>query len=294
MRPRDTLVALVIVVVWGLNFVALKWSVAEVPPFLLTGLRYLFAAIPAVFFVRRPAVSFRFLAFYGTVVGTLQFSLVFIAIKAGMPAGLASLVMQTQVFFTFALAVWLLGERPGPFQIGGAAIAFGGIGVIAFERLGGASLVPLLLTLVAAFAWGASNIITKKAGKIDLLALVIWGCLIPPIPVFILSLIFEGPNAVPDAIAALSLRGGLSVLFTAYLSTLFAYGLWATLLGKYPANSVAPFTLLVPIFGIGSSWLLLHESISSLEIAGCALVFLGLLVNVFGPRLLSARRRLDA
>ncbi len=291
MSLRDMAFTLAIVVVWGLNFVALKWSVAEVPPYLLTGLRYVGAAVPAVFFVKRPQVSLGFLVLYGTVVGILQFSLVFTAIKIGMPAGLASLVMQTQVFFTFALAVWLLKERPGPFQIGGAAIAFSGIGVIAFERLDGAALLPLILTLGAALCWGASNIITKKAGKIDMLALVVWGSLVPPLPVFILSLIFEGPHAIPQALADLTWRGGLSVLFSAYLSTLFAYGLWAILLGKYPANTVAPFTLLVPIFGIGSSYLLLGERISDAEIVGCALVFAGLVVNIFGPRLMLRRQR---
>lgn len=285
MAPRDLLVTLALVAVWGTNFVALKWSLVEIPPFLLTALRYTFTALPAIFFIRRPNVPWRFMALYATLVGILQFSFAYSGLKLGMPAGLSSVVVQTQVFFTFMLAVWLLGERPGPIQIAGALVAFGGIAAIALERLEPTALLPLLLMLASAACWGASNIVTKKAGRIDMLALVVWSALIPPIPMFVLSLLFEGGfGVVPQVLDALTLRGALSTLFTAYLSTLFGYGVWAIMLGKYPANTVAPFTLLVPIFGIGASRLLLGETISGLEIAGSALVMLGMVVNVFGPR----------
>lgn len=287
MSPRDLLIAVVLVAIWGTNFVALKWSLLEIPPFLLTALRYTFTALPAVFFIRKPAVSWRFMALYATFVGILQFSLAFTGLKLGMPAGLSSIVVQTQAFFTFLLAVWLLGERPGPIQILGGLIAFGGIGVIAIERFEPTALIPLLLMLASAFCWGASNIITKKAGKIDMLGLVVWSSLLVPVPMLILSLLFEGGFGVFAEVAAkLTPRGGLSVMFTAYLSTLFGYGVWAILLGKYPANTVAPFTLLVPIFGFGSAYLLLGETITALEVAGSVLVFVGLFVNVFGPRLM--------
>src|SRR5687768_5924489 len=157
MSPRDLLLALGVVIVWGLNFVAIKWGVDEVPPFMLTALRYLGCALPAVFFIRRPAVSWRMLILYGFTVGVLQFSFLFTAMRLGMPAGLASLVMQMQVFFTMALAVVLLGDRPTPVQLGGAAIALVGLGTIGAEHLGGAVLMPLLLTLVAAAFWAISN-----------------------------------------------------------------------------------------------------------------------------------------
>jgi O-acetylserine/cysteine efflux transporter len=286
MSPRHILLAIVLVAVWGTNFVALKWSLVEIPPFLLTALRYIFTALPAIFFIRKPAVSWRFMALYATFVGILQFSFAYTGLKLGMPAGLSSIVIQTQAFFTFLLAVWLLGERPGPIQILGGLIAFAGIGVIALERFEPTALIPLLLMLAAAFCWGSSNIITKKAGKIDMLGLVVWSSLLVPVPMLILSLLFEGGFGVFAEVAAnLTPRGGLSVLFTAYLSTLFGYGVWAILLGKYPANTVAPFTLLVPIFGMGSAYLLLGETISPIEVIGSVLVFAGLIVNVFGPRL---------
>lgn len=289
MPLRDLLLALVVVIVWGLNFVAIKWGVAEVPPFLLTALRYIGCALPAVFFIRKPAVSWGLLIVYGVSVGVLQFSLLFSAMRLGMPAGLASLVMQIQVFFTMALAVLFLGERPGPFQIGGAAVALVGLGAIAAEQLGGAVLVPLLMTLLAAFFWGISNIATKRAGKVDMLGFVVWGSLVPPIPMLVLSLVFEGPQAFA-ALGHVSLQAIGSVLFIAYGSTLLGYGAWAVLLGRHPASLVAPFSLLVPVVGFAAAMLLLGEAVSSLEILGSALIFVGLVLNVFGPRVLARLR----
>lgn len=290
MPLRDIVLALAVVVVWGVNFVAIKWGLAEVSPFMLTALRYIGCVLPAVFFVRRPPISWWMIFGYGLFVGVLQFSFLFTAIKLGMPAGLASLVMQVQVFFTMALAVLLLGERPNLFQVGGALVAFGGIGVIALERLEGAVLIPLLTTLAAAFFWAISNIINKRAGKVDMLGLVVWGSLVPPIPMLALAYVFDGPQAFL-ALGQLSLQGFGSIAFIAYASTLFGYGGWAVLLGRHPASTVAPFALLVPVAGFGSTMLLLGETVSALEIAGSVLIFAGLLLNVFGPRL---RRRWQA
>lgn len=287
MSPRDVLLVLAVVIVWGVNFVAIRWGVDEVPPLLLTSLRYVVAALPAVFFVRRPKVALGILVAYGFAVGVGQFSLLFSAIKLGMPAGLSSLVMQLQAFFTIALAVLFLGERPSPAQLIGALIAFAGIGVIALERLGGAALLPFAMTITAAACWGVANIVTKKAGRIDMLAFVVWSSLVPPIPLYLLSLIFEGPGAVPLALGQITVFGIGSLLFIGWISTVFGYGAWSVLLGRYPASTVAPFTLLVPIVGIGSAALLLGETISGLEWIGSGLVFAGLLLNVFGPRLLT-------
>lgn len=287
MSLRDTLLALVVVVVWGVNFVAIKWGVEEMPPLLLSALRYLAAALPAVFFVRPPKVAFPILLTYGLAVGVLQFGLLFSAIGLGMPAGLSSLVMQVQAFFTIALAVVFLGERPRPAQLVGALIAFLGIGVIAFERFDGAALVPLLMTIAAAFFWGVSNIATKKAGRIDMFAFVVWASLIPPLPLLALSFVVEGPDAMLAGLTHMSLRTIGSIAFLGYCATLMGYGLWSYLLGRYPASLVAPFSLLVPVVGIGSAVLILGEPLSGLELAGSALVFAGLLLNVFGPRLFS-------
>lgn len=289
MPPRDIALALGVVLIWGLNFVAIKWGVDEISPFLLTALRYLGCALPAVFFVRRPQVGWPILLAYGMTVGVLQFSFLFTAIRLGMPAGLASLVMQMQVFFTMALAILLLGDRPTPLQLGGAAIALFGLGTIGAEHLGGAVLVPLLLTLVAAFSWASSNIVNKRAGKIDMLAFVVWASLVPPLPMIGLSLLFEGPQAFADLLTV-SPRAVFSVLFIAYGSTLMGYGAWAVLLGRYPASTVAPFSLLVPVVGFAAAFVFLGEAMTALEVVGSLLIFAGLLLNVFGPRLLARMR----
>lgn len=287
MSPRHLLLALGIVAVWGTNFVALKWSLEEVPPFLLTAFRYTLTALPALFFIRWPrGVSWKLLALNALFVGILQFSFGYTGLKLGMPGGLSSLVLQTQVFFTMGLAVWLLAERPTPLKVVGALIGFGGIAVIAIERFEPTALFPLLLMLASAASWSVSNIITKKAGDTDMLGLVVWTSVFVPVPMLIMSLLFEGGFGVFAEVASnLTWRGGLSVLFTAYMSTLFGYGAWAILLSKYPASTVAPFTLMVPMFGFGSTALLLGERITVLEVVGSVVVFVGLLINVFGPRL---------
>jgi O-acetylserine/cysteine efflux transporter len=283
---RDMLLVLAVVVVWGVNFVFIRWGVDEVPPLLLTALRYVVAVLPAIFFVKRPAVSIGLLVAYGLAVGLGQFGLLFSAIKLGMPAGLSSLVIQLQAFFTILLAVLFLGERPRPSQLFGAAIALCGIGLIAAERLGGAALLPFAMTIAAGACWGVANLITKKAGKIDMLGFVVWSSLVPPIPLYLLSLLLEGPGAVPLALSQITFVGVGSLLFIGWVSTVFGYGAWSVLLGRYPASTVAPFTLLVPIAGIASTAVLLGERITGIEMWGSALVFCGLLLNVFGPRLL--------
>jgi O-acetylserine/cysteine efflux transporter len=288
MTPRDILLAVGVALVWGLNFVAARWAVTEISPLLVSGLRYVIALVPAIFLIRRPQVAFGYLVGYGLFVGVGQFGLLFSAIKLGMPAGLASLVVQVQVFFSIGLAILFLGERPTLTALLGALVAFGGIGVIALERLEGAVLVPLLMTLAAAASWGVANLITKKAGKIDMLAFVVWSSLVPPLPLFALSYVVDGPGAW-SALLSVSWLAIASLLFIGWASTVFGYGAWSVLLGRYPASTVAPYALLVPVAGIGASAVLLSERVSGLEVAGCVLVFAGLLVNVLGPRLFVRR-----
>lgn len=289
MSTRDTLLALAIAVVWGVNFLAIKWGVAEVPPLLLTALRYVVATVPAIFFVKRPQVSLGILITYGIFIGVGQFGFLFTAIHLGMPAGLASLVLQLQSFFTIGLAVLLLRERPGPAQLLGALVAIIGVAIIAIEKLEGAALWPLLMTVCAALGWAISNITVKRAGKVDMLSFVVWSSLVPPIPLLLLSLLFEGAGAIPFALSHVTWLGIGSLLFVGWISTDFGYGAWSALLGRYPASTVAPFTLLVPIIGLSTAWLALGESLSALDLIGSVLVFAGLLLNVFGPRLLAHR-----
>jgi len=286
---RDLLLALLVVVIWGINFVFIKWGVEAVPPLFLTGLRYLCAVLPAVFFVKRPEVKLSILVIYGLAIGFAQFGLLFSAIKLGMPAGLASLIIQMQAFFTIALAMVFLGEKLSRFQALGALVAVIGIGVIATERFEVTALVPLLMVLGAGFFWGVANIASKKAGQIDMLSFVVWGSVVPILPLFALSMVVEGPAAVGAAMSHIGLRTVGVIAFNGYAATILGFGLWSYLLKRYPASMIAPFSLLVPVAGIASTIVLLGEAITGVEIVGSVLVFGGLLLNVFGPKLFSRK-----
>lgn len=290
LTPRDLLLALLVVLIWGLNFVFIKWGVQDVPPLLLTALRYICAVLPAVFFVRLPQVKPSIVLIYGLALGFAQFGLLFSAIKLGMPAGLASLLMQLQVFFTVALAILLLGEKLTRFQAIGGLVAIAGVAVIASERVEITALVPLLMIIAAAFFWGVANIASKKAGQIDMLSFVVWGSLVPIVPLLALSLVVEGPDAMVGALSHLSARSIGVVLFNGYVATLLGFGLWSYLLKRYPAGLIAPFSLLVPVAGIGSATVLLGEAITPIEIAGSLLIFAGLVWSVTGPRLVARLR----
>lgn len=291
MSLRDTLLALLVMMVWGANFVAIKVGVESVPPLLLTGLRFLFTALPAVFFLRRPAAPWLLIVLFGLLLGVVKFGLVFSAVKLGMPAGLTSLLMQLQVFFTLGLAFVFFGESPSRMQALGAAIAFGGIGIFALERVQGAlPLVPFLMVIGASFAWGLANITIKKAGKVDTLAFLVWSSLFSPLPLIALSLVVDGPAAMLAALSPPRLDAVLALAFIVGPSTLFAFAMWNGLLTRYPTSTAAPFALLVPVFGILSGSLLLGEPFTPLAMLGSGVVFAGLLVNVFGDRLMQRIR----
>lgn len=280
MPPRHIALALLVVVIWGFNFVVIKLSVDALPPLLAAALRFSCAAVPAVFLVKPPKAHWGLVVGFGLAFGVALYGFLNLAMAWGMPAGLSSLVLQVQAFFTMGLAFLLLGERPSRFQITGAIIAFGGIAVIAAGRLGGTSLLPFGMTLLAAFAWGVANVLTKKAGRVNAVSFIVWGALVVPVPLLGLSLRIEGPDAVGAAIAGFGWQDAALIAFLAYPATLLGASIWSWLLGQHPASVVAPFTLLVPITGILSGALLLGEQISPLEIAGAALVIAGLAVTV--------------
>lgn len=291
MRPRDILSAFVAALALGLAFIAIKIGVGQAPPLLLTALRFVFAAVPAVFFVARPKAPAGLVALYGLLIGVGVFGLMFLAIAQGMPAGLASLVIQLQAFITVFLAWALLRERPTVMQMSAASLALLGIVVIGSGRLGGASLGPFLLVIAAALCWGAANIVGKRAGRIDMFAFTIWSSLAAPAPLLALSLFFEGPRALA-ALAHPSWVLVLCVAGLAYGGTVLGFGLWSRLLAHYPAAEIAPFALLIPVVGMVSGWLVFAEPLSLSEFAGAALVMAGLSFNVFGERWMAQRRRL--
>jgi O-acetylserine/cysteine efflux transporter len=282
MSPKDLLLALVVVLAWGVNFVVIKVGLHGVPPMLLGGLRFTLAAIPAVFFIRRPKMPWRWLIAYGATISLGQFAFLFSAMYVGMPAGLASLVLQAQAFFTLGFAALFLHERFRAQNVLGLVIAAIGLAVIGMQGGHAMTLTGFILTLCAAVMWALGNIVTKKVGKVDLVGLVVWGSLVPPVPFFVLSYLLEGPQRIEAALTGIGMSSVFAIVYLAFVATLLGYVLWSRLLSRYPAGQVAPFSLLVPIIGLASASVLLGESLSAAQIGGAALVMAGLAVNVFG------------
>jgi O-acetylserine/cysteine efflux transporter len=248
---------------------------------MLAALRFLFAAIPMVAFVAPPKAPVWVVALYGLLIGVGQFGLLFIAMHNGFPVGLTSLLVQAQVFFTVVLARIFLGERPSVPQIVGGVVGLAGMAVIGSERLVGASLGPFLLVILGAVFWGSANVLAKSLGKVDMLAVTVWSSLAAPLPLFFLSLAVEGDSGLVG-LAHPTLKLVASVLVIAYAGTVFGFGVWAHLLAKYSAATVAPFALLVPVVGMIAGAIVYREKFTAIEIAGGVLVMLGLAFNVFG------------
>lgn len=285
MSPRDLLLALTVIVAWGLNFVVIKVGLNGLPPMLLGGLRFALVAFPAVFFIKRPQLPWRWLIAYGATISLGQFAFLFEAMANGMPPGLASLVLQSQAFFTMIFAAAFLKERLRVASVLGLFVAAGGLALIGLEGNNVTPLVAVVLTLCAGASWALGNILTRRFGSVNLMGLVIWGALIPPLPFFALSLWLEGPALIEHSLLNITWSSILALVYLAAIATMLGYGLWSTLLSRYPAGKVAPFSLLVPVIGLSSSAVLLGERLEPMQWAGGVLVMLGLLINVFGPQL---------
>jgi O-acetylserine/cysteine efflux transporter len=281
MSPRDLLIATVVIFAWGVNFVVIKLGLHGVPPMLLGALRFGVAAVPACF-IKRPQIPLRWLFAYGLTISLGQFALLFYGMSVGMPAGLASLVLQAQAFFTLIFAAMFLGERIRAANLAGLVIAAAGLALIGMQGGHAMTVTGFLFTLAASAMWALGNVVTKAMGKVDLLSLVVWASLIPPLPFLALSLIFEGPARIESSLAAIPLVSVFAVAYLAFVATIVGYSLWGKLLARYPAASVAPFSLLVPVIGLVSAAVVLGEDLTGAQIAGAVLVMAGLMVNVFG------------
>jgi O-acetylserine/cysteine efflux transporter len=285
MKPADLLAALLVVTIWGFNFVVIKIGLQGLPPVLFTALRFLFAALPIVFFVKRPAVPWRLLAGYAAFQFAVQFTLLFCGMQLGFPPGLASLVIQLQAFFTIGLAVLLLGERPQKTQLFGALIAFSGMALVASQLEAKSTVIGFLLVISGGFSWGLGNIFTKRIGKVDPLALVAWGSLLATPPLLLASLALEGPAAIAAAIERMNWVSAGAIFFQSYPTTILGFGIWSVLMRKYPTATIAPFTLLVPVAGMLSAAAVLDEPLHWWKIAAGILVLAGLALNQLGGRL---------
>ena len=291
LAPRDLLLTLATVTLWGFSFVPIKVGLRELPPFALAALRFFFAAVPLVLVVKRPRMPWRDIAGYGVAIGVVQFGLLFLGMQLGMPAGLSSLVIQMQVFFTIGLAIAFFGDRLQRHNLVGAGIATTGIVILAAQKLiegAHATLVGFALVIVAALAWGVGNVISKHAAAAhdaDMFGLIVWSSLIPPLPLAVLSFVFEGGTKAVSAVTSAGALTWACVLCLAWGATLFGFASWARLLHRYPTGLIAPFGLLIPVSGIACGAIFLGESLAPLQALGVALVFAGLVENVYGPRI---------
>ena len=292
MSVSHVLQALLVVLIWGVNFVVIRWGLNEVPPFLLAAARFSLVVFPAIFFIKKPNVPWRWLIAYGWFNSFGQFALLFWAMKVGMPAGLASVVHQAQVFFTLIFSVLILQQRTQVTQWLGLMIAVMGLALIAYGKNAGTPVgmqmtsLGLVLNLLGAASWAIGNVVVsamRRAGiQPEPFGLVIWSSLIPIVPFLLISGLFER-HVYPDW-QAISWHSIVSALYLAWAATLLGYGLWSRLLSQYEPNRVAPFTLLVPVVGLLTAWLVLGERLNQWQLWGSACLLIGLAVNVLGLR----------
>jgi drug/metabolite transporter (DMT)-like permease len=292
---RDRLLAAVVAVLWGANFLAIHVGLEHYPPLFLAALRFVVLAIPTVLLVPRPRVPLRWLIGYGLGFGTVQFLFLFVAMDVGMPTGLASLVLQASAPFTVLLGAVLLRERMSARQVVGITLAVVGLLAIAVAQAQAAALIPLVLTLIGALGWAFGNLAARLADPPNPLHLTLWMSVVPPIPLLAASLLTEGPvadwAALRGAVTLEGVPGVLSIAYLAILATVLGSGIWTTLMRRYPAGVVAPYSLLVPVVGIALAAAALGERPSAVELVAGVVIVGGVLLGT--PRPMSAPVTVD-
>ena len=277
--------ALAVMAVWGSNFVVIKLALGHLPPLTFAALRFTFAVVPAIAFIRRPAAPWRMLAAYGVLIGVGQFGLLYIAMQGLISPGLASLVVQTQAFFTIALSIVFTGERLRGFQIAAVALAAAGLGWLMVHTGAEVTGLGLGLVLVAAMSWALGNTVQRAAGPQNMLAFVVWSSLFAIPPLAALALWFDGWPAITAGLTQATAGTWAAVLWQSLGNTLFGYAAWGWLLSRYPAATVSPLSLLVPVFGMAGSAVFLGETLTAWKITAAALVLSGLALNTLWPRI---------
>jgi O-acetylserine/cysteine efflux transporter len=275
---RDTSLAALVAALWGFNFVVIDWGMGAVPPLLFAAVRFTLVALPAVFFVPRPAVPFRTVAAVGAFMSLGQFGLLYLSLSLGMPPGLAALVLQGQVVFTIVIAAVVLRERPPRAQVTGVALGVAGLAVVALGTGGQVTLVALVLCLLAGLSWGIGNVVSRAAHAPGGLALTVWSATVVPVPLLGLSLLVDGTAAVSQGLVHFGWHAALSTLYTAGLASLVGYAVFNRLLSRYPSGQVVPWVLLAPVVAMGSAWALLGQAPGPAELVGAAVLVIGVLV----------------
>ncbi len=275
MPLKHSALAIVVMVIWGVNFVVIDEGLADVPPLLFLCLRFMLVALPLVFFIPRPKASWRAVVAVGTFMSLGQFGLLYIALDLGMPSGLASLILQAHVIMTITIAAIVLRETPSTRQVIGAGIGSAGLLVVVVAHGATAPVLPVLVMLGAALSWATGNVVARSAGVTSGLSLVVWSALVVPVPAFLLSLAVDGRGEVERALTHLSPLAIGSTVYTAIGASLIGYGIWNSLLARHPAGAVVPFVLLVPVVGILAAWLVQDEVPTVLELVGGAVMLAG-------------------
>jgi O-acetylserine/cysteine efflux transporter len=290
MPLRHSLLAVLVTLIWGANFLAIDLGVADVPPALFVAIRFVVVLIPAIFLVPRPAAPFRDVLLVGLFLSLGQFALLYTALALGMPPGLASLVLQAQVGLTILFVSLALRERPTTPQLVGVLLGAVGLVVVGIGRSAATPAVAFVLTLAAAASWATGNVIVRRLGSaapsagtrpnpMAGLSMTVWSALVVPVPMFALAVVLDGPGAVGYSLTHPTWAAVLSTLYTAWLASLVGYGVWNTLLDRYRASAVVPFTMLVPVVGMTAAWLALGEVPNAAEAGGGLLLLLGVAIT---------------
>jgi O-acetylserine/cysteine efflux transporter len=280
MTGRHTLLALLVIVIWGANFVVIDAGLSGVPPLLFLALRFVVVAIPAIFFIKPPPIGWKNIVLIGTFLSFGQFALLYLSLSLGMPPGLASLLLQTQVVLSVIVSAIVLRERPTRKQLIGIVLGMAGLAVVVIGHSYVAPWLPIVVLLLAAFSWAIGNVLARRAQAASGLSLVVWSALVVPLPSLALALVVDGPSMVGEALAHLSIGAILSTLYTAIAASLIGSGIWNSLLARYPTSSVVPFTLLLPVIGILIAWVAVGERPTLTEIVGGAVMLAGLTIAV--------------
>lgn len=286
MSALDKFSALLVVVLWGLNFYFIQLGLQDASPMLLGCLRFLCVIFPAIFWIKKPDVPWKWLLVYGMLISFGQFSLLFGAIAAGMPTGLAAIVLQSQAFFTIVIASLLMKERVKTYQIVAMVIAALGLGLIAYGQYQGQlPVLAVLLVLLASLSWAGGNITVKYVGKVNPLALVVWGNLICPLPFFIGAVAIDGWQATVASLMHWNVERVIALAYLSWVASIIGYGLWGKLMSKYNAASIAPLSLFVPAVALLVAFFVLREPLNVWHVYGIVVLAMGLMVHLLFPRL---------
>ncbi len=285
MTKKHQLLAFIVALIWGTNFVVIRYGLDELPPFLFAAIRFFLVVFPLIFFVTKPKANWLLIAAYGVLIGFGQFGLVYLAMQNDITPGLASLVLQMQVFFSIVLALLFFKESVSLIQWIALVISFSGIGLIASNVDGHTTTRGLILILIAATSWALGNMVVKKAGKVDIIAFLVYSSLFSVPMLAAMSFYFEGWTLIKTSLQSASMTSVWVVLWQTIGNTLVGYGIWNFLLNQYNAAIVTPWSLLVPVFGMLASFLLLGESMQAWKLVAASLILLGLAMNIYTSKI---------